>query len=211
MNKINEQIKLRKQVESEVAFKQWLVRKKYERRKHRKSRSLSRQSNKEKMSSNYSSKYTPRSCMKTSKYSDTKEDRYNMRRSKNKELSRNISSKASRSGSSRKRKYTSSKKSSKKKRKNSRKRSNSKNSSRRALGFEGIETDSKSKEPNRFASNKYLMEKYNNLMNRRKDLKSRKYKKFKSPSFTSRNVDNRKNNDWKKVCNSNFSKTYCID
>ena len=193
-------MKLRNQVECEVAFKRWLSKKRTEQKKHRKSRSTSRQCDKDRLNRNCSGKFTPKSFIKTSRYSENAEQNGNLRSSKSyKESPGIIISRTSRSNSS-KRKNTSSKKNYDKQSRKSRQRSKgSKNSSRRALGFESIGESSKSPDPANFVGNEYLINKYEKLMKSKKSSKYKNSTNFKSPEPENRDSIIRKSEDWKKV------------
>lgn len=193
-------MKLRNQVECEVAFKKWLSKKRTEQKKHRKSRSTSRQCDKDRLNRNCIGKFTPKSLMKTSRYSENAEQNGNLRLSKSyKESPGIVISRTSRSNSS-KRKNTSSQKHYEKQNRKSRQRSKgSKNSSRRALGFESIGDSSKSPDPAKLIGNEYLINKYEKLMKSKKDSKYKNPNNFKSPEPESRDNKIRKSEDWKKV------------
>lgn len=164
---------------------------------HRKSRSISRQCSKDKLSKNHSAKFTPKSLLKTSGYTDG-EQNGNLRTSKSYKRGESpalLALRTSRSNSSRKNKLSSKKGSTKKPK--SKIRSNaSKNSSRRALGFESVES---SKSPdNKIIGADYLLNKYEKLVKARKG--SKRKNKRKSPEISSRNGNQQMNTNTKKVC-----------
>ena len=65
--KTGERMKLKRQLEWEEAFKKWITKKNKERAKNK---SISRQWSKDRLSKNYSEKWTPKSLLKSSRYTE---------------------------------------------------------------------------------------------------------------------------------------------